>query len=250
MTGIEFEGKKGMIGNALMAFLKEKGVTVVPFHGDIRDEHAWNKYDLTRTYGDGQIDMLIHLAALAGVRPSMEMPDVYWDNNVNGAKNAFNFAKRNGIKCLWASSSNAYEWWTNAYAATKRACEQLAEDFHDNIGMRFHTVWPGRDDMLFKRMKAGEDLIINAHHTRDWIHIEDLCEAIWTLITNWQDVRDEHKIVDIGNGIEYNVSEVYDKYATKPPAMRTWNSQHERIHTKANIDWLKKLGWTPKYSIL
>ena len=100
-------------------------------------------------------DIIIHLAALAGVRPSFDNPELYYDVNVNGTRNMLEFAEANTKHILYASSSNAYEWWGNPYAATKIMNEIQCEDY-SAIGMRFHTIWPGRDDMLFMKFKNNQ----------------------------------------------------------------------------------------------
>jgi UDP-glucuronate 4-epimerase len=195
--------------------------------------------------------MVVHLAAKPGVLDSVERPDYYWDVNVNGTTRAFEFCQSECCPILYASSSNAHEWWLNPYAATKKATEAVAEGFAiDSIGMRFHTVWPGRDDMLFKRLERGDVSYVNADHTRDFIHVNDLCSAISTIIDNYHSLKNEYKVVDIGTGIEYNVLDVVKKYSTADIQIRHSESQHERIHTKANIEYLKDLGWTHTKDII
>lgn len=245
ITGVEYD-KKGMIGTALRKYLEGWGVTVLPFNGDIRHQENWDFYD------NLQVDMVIHLAAKAGVRQSIEEPDYYWDVNVNGTAKALAFAERHNIRILYASSSNAWEWWVNPYAASKKACEALGIASKARaIGMRFHTVWPGRDDMLFKMIQNNQVDYINVHHTRDWIHIDDMCEAIWTLMQNFDDVADTKSIVDIGNGKEYNVAEVFEEYSGgKKVKLNYDNPVHERVHTKADNQWLLDLGWKPTKEIL
>ena len=245
MTGVKYD-KEGMIGTALKEFLGIHGVHVTAFVGDIRDRANW------QIYFNDDFDMVIHLAALAGVRRSIDEPDLYWDVNVNGTANALGYAEYKDIPILYASSSNAWEWWVNPYAASKKACEALGMNSKaKSIGMRFHTVWPGRDDMLFKMIENNQVEYINVHHTRDWIHIYDMCEAIWTLMNNFDAVEADHKVVDIGNGKEYNVAEVFEKYSGGRSVIHIHdNPVHERVHTKADNQWLLDLGWKPTKEIL
>ena len=147
---IMLTGAEGMIGSKLKAHLGLNGYSVEQFHGDCCNWKDWEKYNQGYDY-------LIHLAALAGVRESIKDPDRYFTNNVLGTGNAFVWANQhvaNG-KVLYASSSNAYEWWSNPYAITKKINEVQAIHYNA-IGMRFHTVWPGRDDMLFKMLERGQ----------------------------------------------------------------------------------------------
>jgi len=238
-------GTEGMIGSRLCKWLSDKGHTVTQFQGDITVYDNWQKYY------DRNFDFLIHLAALAGVRESFNNPEKYYEANVTGSLNAFNYARSCCRRMLYASSSNAYDWTGNPYATTKKmnevqgACWQTIP----NIGMRFHTVWPGRDDMLFKKLQRSEVTYINDQHYRDFIHVEDLLRAIELLIDNFMDVWHKQQVVDIGTGNSTSVSAVakamgYDgQYISENPV-------GERVHTLANIKWLTELGWEPKRDIL
>lgn len=241
ITGVEYD-KRGMIGSRLYELLKNKH-EVVPFFGDVRDLKNWINYL------DRDFDFVIHLAALAGVRTSFDNPELYHDINVNGFEKCLHFCKLNGAKLLYASSSNAYEWWLNPYAATKKTTEDMAKvSGVPSIGMRFHTVWPGRDDMLFKKIERGEVKYINADHSRDFIHVDDLCRGIETIMDNIGVIS--RNVVDIGTGVSVNTLDVYKKYGKSEVEIRYNDSVGERIHTEADVDYLKELGWKPKHSIL
>lgn len=234
-------GEDGFIGKNLSRYLSHF-TNVHYFEGDVRKQEDWDKHKGIK------FDVLIHLAALAGVRESIEQPEIYYDNNVNGTQKALEFGKKECQKVLYASSSNVYEWWGNPYATTKMMNEAQAMSYHNAKGMRFHTVWPGRDDMLFKGLENGTIEYINAGHTRDWIHVQDLCDAIWIVIKNWYSIED--KALDFGNGQEVSVLKLAQDRFNWDGEIRRENPQGERVHTKANIEYLKKLGWSPKYNIL
>jgi nucleoside-diphosphate-sugar epimerase len=237
--------EKGMIGSHLKPYLESQGHEVVVFEDDIRDPASWYKHRNT------SINMVVHLAAKPGVLDSVKHPEYYWDVNVNGTTRAFEFCQSECCPILYASSSNAHEWWLNPYAATKKATEAVAEGFAiDSIGMRFHTVWPGRDDMLFKKIERGEVEYINLDHSRDFIHVDDLCSAISTIIDNYHTLKKDHKVVDIGTGISYNIGDVFKKYSTADVYFRYGESQCERTHTEADIEYLKDLGWTHTKDII
>lgn len=247
LTGVKWD-KVGMIGSNLSLYLKKQRVQVEEFEGDIRKRKNWNKYI------DQDFDMIIHLAARPGVTQSFEDPEEYEDINVNGTKEALLFAEFTDTRILYASSSNAYEWWLNPYASTKKTCEHIAEGYTcDSIGMRFHTVWPGRDDMFFMKMKNKQVKYLNVDHKRDFIHIDDLCSGIFTIMQNFDIVHKDHKVVDIGTGKAVKTIDVYNKYKTSDDEVeirRNYQSIGERVHTKANVKYLKKLGWKPTKDIL
>lgn len=236
-------GAEGMVGSRLSKYLSRKGYDVVEFEGDITDWKNWEAYQKFDMW-----DYLIHLAALAGVRPSFEDPEKYYKANVDGTFNALMFASNNVGKTLYASSSNAYEWWGNPYAATKKMCEVMAMD-KNAIGMRFHTVWPGRPDMLFRKFEKGEVTYINRGHYRDFININDLLPAIHTIMENYYSILESKRVVDIGTGHATPVEEVA-KIMNFDGEWRDANPQGERVHTKADVEWLLQLGWTPYYNIL
>lgn len=247
MMRVLLTGHKGYIGSHMLARLQDDGHEVSVITGDqILDHNEANYYD--RGY-----DFIIHLAALAGVRKSMEDPELYLHNNVESTRMMFRIAENNrGSRILYASSSNAKEWWVNPYAMTKRMNEMDAKNYMiESIGMRFHTVWPGRPDMLYQRLKRNDVKFINSNHTRDFIHIEDLCNAICTIMKNCGTILNDgnHKVLDIGTGHATPVSEVARHFGFDGE-FRTDPTPHERKATMANVEWLHALGWGPKRNII
>ena len=125
-------------------------------HGDLTDRAA-----LDELFSSVKFDQVIHLAARAGVRPSLEEPALYQRVNVEGTVNILEAARLNGVKKITiASSSSVYG--VNAkvpfsesdpifsaispYAASKLACEALGHVYHhiyglDVIMLRFFTVY-------------------------------------------------------------------------------------------------------------
>jgi len=239
---ILLRGHEGCVGSHLLKYLESKDQEVVCFKGDIRD---WNNWSM---YVDEKYDALIHLAAIPGVRKSFEVPEEYYDHNVNGTRNALAFGSMVCDRHLYASSSNAYEWYGNPYAATKKMCEVAAEDHPNAKGKRFHTVWPGRDDMLYKKLERGEVTYINANHHRDWIHVDDLCNAIWAILVNFPSIHE--KVLDIGTGKSFNVLDMAMQRFNWEGEIRQENPAGERVHTKANVEYLYRLGWQPKNNII
>jgi len=235
-------GSDGMVGSRLVKFLKNNDCTVYEFgeDKDIRSRQDWAKYEGL------EFDYIIHLAALAGVRVSFEQPELYYDNNVNGTREMLAFSESNSKRILYASSSNAYEWWGNPYATTKKMNEIQCEDY-PAIGMRFHTIWPGRDDMLFKKLQRNDVTYINNNHYRDFVHVDDIMQAIWILMNNFVDVG--QKVVDIGTGHVVPVREVAKVMGYKGDYVDE-NPNGERESTKADIEPLLRLGYTPKWNIL
>jgi UDP-glucuronate 4-epimerase len=149
---------------------------------------------------------VIHLAAQAGVRYSLEAPHTYIDSNVMGTLNILEGCRHNSVEHLvYASTSSVYGANTkmpfsvheiadhpvSLYAATKRANELMAHNYSwifriPTTGLRFFTVYGpwGRPDMalfLFTRnILEGKpiDVFNNGHHKRDFTFVDDIAEGV------------------------------------------------------------------------
>ncbi|MER8453912.1 NAD-dependent epimerase [Mesorhizobium sp. M0166] len=151
-------------------------------------------------------DRVIHLAAQAGVRYSLENPHAYVESNITAYTNILEACRAGRVAHLtYASTSSVYGANTNMpfsehrpadhplqfYAATKRANELMAHSYSHlfglpTTGLRFFTVYGpwGRPDMalfLFtKSILAGEPIKLfnNGNHTRDFTYVEDIAEGV------------------------------------------------------------------------
>ena len=149
---------------------------------------------------------VVHLAAQAGVRYSLENPAAYVQSNVTGTLNVLEGSRHNGVEHLvYASTSSVYGANTNMpfsvhrgvdhplslYASTKRANELMAHNYSalfrlPTTGLRFFTVYGpwGRPDMalfLFTRnILEGKpiDVFNNGHHQRDFTYVDDIAEGV------------------------------------------------------------------------
>ncbi len=178
----------------------------------VRDDYTHKKIDIADRSAVEEVirsekpDRIVHLAAQAGVRYSLENPHAYIDANIIGFLNILESVRAHGIEHLvYASSSSVYGSNTNMpfsvhdnvdhpvslYAATKKSNELMAHTYSHLFdipctGLRFFTVYGpwGRPDMaLFKFTKqilAGEpiDVYNYGHHRRDFTYIEDIVEGI------------------------------------------------------------------------
>lgn len=220
-------GHKGYIGSHLWKRLESKHTL---YGIDIKDGN-----DILTCSFDYDVDLVIHLAGKSGVRESINDPASYWMNNVEGTKRIFEAFKF--TKILYASSSSAYEPWLNPYAASKLVIDRTCPE--NAVGMRFHTVYSDtpRKGMFFDKLFNGE-LKYTTSHTRDFVHIDDLCDAIEILMNS-----QIHGIVDIGSGEAVTVSDL----APTLPVLS--GKKTERADTLANLELLKVLGYKPKYNV-
>lgn len=233
MRRILVTGSAGFIGFHLSSLLLDEGFQVHGFDGmtdyyDVRLKTA--RHDLLKqnpnftadeamledvqaldaVFDSFRPEIVVHLAAQAGVRYSLENPRAYIESNITGTFNVLEAAHRLGVShLLMASTSSVYganedmpfretertDWPLTVYAATKKANEALGHTYAHLWSMpvtmfRFFTVYGpwGRPDMaLFKfvdAIKAGRpiDIYNNGDMWRDFTFVTDLARAIRLLI--------------------------------------------------------------------
>ncbi len=179
-------------------------------------KHKFIKIDLADRIGmeklfkEEKFDAVMHLAAQAGVRYSLENPHAYIDSNIVGFMNILEGCRHNGIKNLsYASSSSVYglnesqpfkttdrtEHQVSLYAATKKSNEMMAHTYShlygiQTTGLRFFTVYGpwGRPDMapmLFTDAILHDRAIKvfnNGEMSRDFTYIDDIIDGIIKVI--------------------------------------------------------------------
>src|SRR5689334_11310719 len=161
---------------------------------------------MTELFAREKFQRVIHLAAQAGVRYSIDVPHAYVHSNVTGTLNVLEGCRHNTVEHLvYASTSSVYGVNTNMpfsvhniadhplslYATTKRANELMAHNYSalfklPTTGLRFFTVYGpwGRPDMalfLFTRnILEGKpiDVFNNGHHQRDFTYVDDIAEGV------------------------------------------------------------------------
>ena len=180
--------------------------------GDIRDMEFLNS-----CFSGFRPDIVIHLAAKAGVRPSIKDPASYYDVNVNGTLNMLEAMRKNKIgRMLFASSSSVYgnnkkipfaesdnvDFPVSPYAASKKACELLCHTYHhlfdmDIFCLRFFTVYGPRQrpDLAinkFTRALLNDEPITlfgDGSSSRDYTHISDIIQGIERAMENLKGFR-------------------------------------------------------------
>lgn len=177
------------------------------YQNDIRDKGA-----LANIFENHKIDLVIHLAAQAGVRPSIEDPELYYAVNIMGTLNILEQMKSsNCTKMIFGSSSSVYgnnkltpfseehpvDNPISPYAATKKSGELLCHTFHklyniDIFCLRFFSVYgPGqRPEMAIAKFTKAifEDQPIpmygDGSSERDYTYIDDIVNGIMLSIKN------------------------------------------------------------------
>lgn len=227
-----------------------------------------NKNDLFEVFSEHKPDIVINLAAQAGVRYSIENPYAYLDSNLTGFLNILEACRNYPVKhLLYASSSSVYggnklaPFSTNhnvdhpvsLYAATKKSNELMAHTYSHlygipTTGLRFFTVYGpwGRPDMAYfsftKDIIEGKPIKVFNHGKmeRDFTYIDDIVEGIVKLIPRapepnpkWNESTDEL-------GASFAPYRVYNIGNNQPvQLMKFINVLEEKIGKKANKQYME-----------
>jgi len=225
------------------------------------------------------VDIVVHLAAKAGVRPSIRDPKAYIEVNVNGTHNILQWMVETGCKkFFFASSSSIYgnqksipfkedevdDKPISPYAATKRSAELMNFTYHhlyqiDVINARFFTVYGPRqrpDLAIHKFTKLIDDdaqiqMYGDGSTARDYTYISDtvsgVCNGVDYLLTH----TGVYETINLGNNTPIQLSDmiiILYRYMNKPPNVKQMPMQEGDVDiTFADINRARKLiGYNPK----
>lgn len=190
---------------------------------DVADHEA-----LLALVRDEKIERVVHLAAQAGVRYSLENPFAYERSNLAGHLSVLEACRHGGVEHLvYASSSSVYgdrplegsgfketdpvDRPVSLYAATKRACELMSESYaklygFPQTGLRFFTVYGpwGRPDMAYfgftQKILSGQPIEVYGEGlmARDFTYVDDIVEGIVAALDATPE-RGENRILNIGD---------------------------------------------------
>jgi len=242
------------------------------YEGDIRDrEHI---RELIKNH---QFEVVVHLAAMAGVRSSIENPLLYSEVNVIGTNLLLEEMRRAEIgKLVFASSSSVYgnrsegafsendntDKQISPYGATKKSVELLAHTYHhlfgmSCVGLRFFTVYGPRnrpDMACYKFVEAIEKGLPltrygNGGSGRDYTYIDDIVEGIIKAI----ETPLGYEIINLGNSSPIRLTEMIEtveKVCGKEAKIKQLPMQPGDVEwTYADITKAKQLmDWEPKTS--
>jgi UDP-glucuronate 4-epimerase len=193
-----------------------------------------DKYNLEKLFETEKFDIVVNLAAQAGVQYSIKDPHTYIENNITGFINIIDSCRQNEIEhFIYASSSSVYGNRQNVpfketdnvdhpislYAASKKANELIAHSYSHlyqlkTTGLRFFTVYGpwGRPDMapyiFVKRISEGLPITVfnNGNMERDFTYVDDIVDGVFKVITSRHNNSD-YKIYNIGNSNPVNLND-------------------------------------------
>ncbi len=243
------------------------------YYQDIR-----NIDGLKQIFVNHKIDMVIHLAALAGVRPSIEKPLEYEEVNIRGTMNLWELCKEFDIKkFVCASSSSVYgnnekipfsetdnvDRPISPYAATKKCGEILGHVYHhlyhiDMIQLRFFTVYGPRQrpdlaiHKFVKLISNDQEIPFYGDGTtaRDYTYIDDIIDGILKSIRYLENNQNVYEIINLG---ESEVISLNDMVATiednlQKQSIKKWLPMQPGDVQKTNADITKaksEIGYLP-----
>jgi len=266
-------GSKGFIGSHLQPKLEKLGHKVIGM--DIkngRDEDIRNESFVKHRIGKFKPDVIVHLAALTGVRSSIENPDDYFKTNIIGTYWLLKWADYHKVKnFLFTSSSSVYglhkpplketmecNHQVSPYAVSKKTGEMLCKLFSNlsTIVFRPFTVYGenGREDMVIRKIincgitgqsfdKYGE-----GNSTRGYVNIKDLCRGIIKLL----DYKPKNKfdIINLGGKEKIELNDLIKIIKGRFPNLEVRQvemPETDMPYNYADISKAKRLlGWQPK----
>jgi UDP-glucuronate 4-epimerase len=260
----------------LRAAMAHPGFTLA--ERDIRDVAA-----MSELFDSARPDVMVHLAARAGVRPSIADPVLYADVNVTGTAVLLEAARKAGVRrIVFASSSSVYGNSSPApfhetagaispmspYAATKRSGELLCETFASlepelrAISLRFFTVYGPRQrpDLAIHKftrlISAGEPIPFFGDGTfsRDFTYVTDTIQGVLGAIDRTRVMDPGHEIYNLGESAATTLSELVrliERAVGKPAVLRRLPEQPGDVrHTFADIGRAREaLGYAPRVPI-
>ncbi len=246
------------------------------YRNDIRDRQA-----IKKIFDENDIDVVIHLAAMAGVRPSIENPILYQEVNCMGTQNILEEMKLHNIKNgVFASSSSVYgnckevpfkedmivDFAISPYAATKKANEVMAHVYHKLFNMnimmlRFFTVYgpKQRPDLAINKftrlMLENKEIPMFGDGTtsRDYTYIDDIVDGVIKSCNYVMNNNNIYEILNIGNSAPTSLIEMINTIGeilgVKPNIKQLPMQPGDVERTYADISKAKELiGYNPSTS--
>lgn len=225
---------------------------------------------LEEVFRNNEFDLVIHLAAYAGVRHSMEKPNQYIQTNIQGTQNLIDLCEKYNVKkVIYASTScvmagQELPWreepatfkQKNPYGFSKRTneCQFEISKIPVTVGLRFFTVYGpwGRPDMaLFEFTdRIKKDIPIKAFNygnmKRDFTYIDDIVQGI-SCVVRTQFPEGTNEIFNIGNGRQVDLMDfiklIGKNLGKKPRIILAPPHPADTLETWSDTTKLQKLGY-------
>jgi len=253
-------GSKGFIGKNFINYIQRKNDKYKIFSDtkkkDLSIKSTWKEFI--------KVDTLVFLAGVSTIEESNQDPRKCFQVNINSIINALEFCKKNKTDLIFISSSSCKNFNNiqNPYTISKLFSEKLCKFYSKKFGisvtiLRLFNVY-GKDQpslyiipkIIFQLKNKNEITVENLNSTRDYIYIDDVCEAIYLAINK----KIKFKILDVGTGKSHSVKQLIDliqKLKKTKLKVKNLNKYNKKIlHSKAHINQtVNVLNWRPKTDI-
>ncbi len=265
MKNILLTGSSGFIGREFSkSYSKEYNIIELDLPSfDITSETGYKKLD---NYNN--IDAIIHLAALSNPKESFQNPKKYYDVNLYGTLNLLNFAKDNNVNNFFFMSSltvhgssdnilneNSKISPKHIYGATKAATEILCETYSKEYGININILRPNLIigvnkkppdliQMLVEEVTKKSEITIfgDGEHIRDFVHVNDVCKIINSLINYNQGFQtfclggNPYSIIKLSNIISKNYRKIRKIYKPKNSSSFSLFCSNNKLKEEISFD--------------
>ena len=222
---------------------------------DIRDVHDYSPW--------GPFDAVYHMAAIARIQPSFQLPKQYFTVNAVGTQNIADYCAKNNIPLVYAGSSSKHSGrFKNPYTFSKDVGEDIIKLYQEHYGLkasitRFYNVYGPHQleeggyctviGIWLKAFRDGNTLLVtgDGEQRRDFTHVNDIVDALYRIVTKEAYSTD----FELGRGKNYSLNELIDTIGVVPQHIE---ARPGEARVTLNTDTLANelLGWDPQIDII
>ena len=223
--------------------------------GDIHQMKYWGK---RLEEQDLVPDVIIHLAALARIQPSIKNPELTIENNFNGTLQVLHYAKEHNIQIIYAGSSSKHHGlYGSPYAWSKFGGEELCKLYSEVYGLntticRFYNVYGPHQiedgdyntviGYFEKLYRENKPLTItgDGEQRRDFTHVDDIVDGIIRCVGK----KFKAEIFELGRGVNFSINELAEMFDTETTYIPARKGEYP--YTLCDFSKAEELlGWTP-----
>ena len=213
---------------------------------------------------ESKIDLCFHLAAQSRVQPSFEDPQESIRVNVNGTMKVMEWAKKKGVKVIYAgSSSKHHDPSDSPYAMTKylgeEICKLYKKSFKVNVEIaRFYNVYGPSEPLDEKfgnvigiwrekvRLNKPLTIVGDGNQKRDFTHVDDIVDGILKIAFSHRNHSDAW---ELGSGVSYSINELFNMFKERFNTTSVYVDDQPGNYRKTlrvNDDIIEELNWNPQ----
>ncbi len=213
---------------------------------------------------ESKFDLCFHLAAQSRVQPSFEDPQESIRVNVNGTMKVMEWAKKKGVKVIYAgSSSKHHDPSDSPYAMTKylgeEICKLYKKSFKVNVEIaRFYNVYGPSEPLDEKfgnvigiwrekiRLNKPLTIVGDGNQKRDFTHVDDIIDGILKIAFSHRNHSDAW---ELGSGVSYSINELFNMFKERFNTTSVYVDDQPGNYRKTlrvNDDIIEELNWNPQ----